>query len=234
MENHEKSPLPIVALDGAKVKKVREAKKLTQLYVASVVGVTTDTISRWENNRYPPIKRENAEKLASALEVELADILRQEEPVEVAEEPPSSPPVKKGNRRIAVVIFCAIAVIITAAIIYSRLLVATPIAIRWLPQFGAPGEIIPVQIRVSRNESGTKGFIIKERLPSGWRLVNAIPSRAAGEATADEIKWLIPGGTGAAIGAAATAGRFCCARTSGLMAAAIPILRSYRESVESV
>ena len=90
MENHEKSPLPIVALDGAKVKKVREAKKLTQLYVASVVGVTTDTISRWENNRYPSIKRDNAEKLAVALEVELEEILKQEEP--------EAPPTEPGRR----------------------------------------------------------------------------------------------------------------------------------------
>src|SRR6266702_3178773 len=79
-EKTDKSLLASVAIDGAAIKTIRETKKLTQLYVASVVGVTTDTISRWENNRYPTIKRENAEKLAGALEVELADILRSEGP----------------------------------------------------------------------------------------------------------------------------------------------------------
>jgi DNA-binding transcriptional regulator YiaG len=37
---------PLVAIDGAAARRIREEKKLTQLYVASVVGVTTDTISR--------------------------------------------------------------------------------------------------------------------------------------------------------------------------------------------
>ena len=45
-------------------KEIREKKGLTQLYIATAVGVTTDTISRWENRRYPSIKTENGEKLA--------------------------------------------------------------------------------------------------------------------------------------------------------------------------
>ena len=47
----DKSAQAIVPLDGLRARKIRETKKLTQLYVANVVGVTTDTISRWENNR---------------------------------------------------------------------------------------------------------------------------------------------------------------------------------------
>jgi len=65
-EKTEKSTPPGVAIDGTKAKNIREAKKFTQLYVANVVGVTTDTISRWENNRYPSIRRDNAEKLVAA------------------------------------------------------------------------------------------------------------------------------------------------------------------------
>jgi len=64
-----------VCIDATEVKRIREGKQLTQFYVSKVVGVTTDTISRWENNRYPTIRRENALKLAEALEVPLADIL---------------------------------------------------------------------------------------------------------------------------------------------------------------
>ncbi|WP_028580844.1 helix-turn-helix transcriptional regulator [Desulfogranum japonicum] len=64
-----------VQIDGDAVRSLREEKGLTQLYLATVVGVTTDTISRWENRKYPSIKFENAEKLAQALEVEIDQIL---------------------------------------------------------------------------------------------------------------------------------------------------------------
>ena len=65
------SPIAMVKIDGAKVRQFREQKGLTQLYLATAVQVTTDTISRWENKRYPAIKKENALKLAEALEVTL-------------------------------------------------------------------------------------------------------------------------------------------------------------------
>ena len=71
----------MVKIDGSKVKTLRESKGLTQLYIATVVEVTTDTISRWENKRYPSIKEENALKLAEALEVSLEDILEKEDEV---------------------------------------------------------------------------------------------------------------------------------------------------------
>src|SRR5210317_924311 len=68
-------PYQMVKIDGSKVRSLRESKGLTQLYIATVVEVTTDTISRWENKRYPSIKEENALKLAEALEVTLDEIL---------------------------------------------------------------------------------------------------------------------------------------------------------------
>lgn len=81
--------VPMVNIDGAKIRRIREEKGLTQLYVATVVGVTTDTISRWENRRYPTIKKENAIKLAEALEAQLADIIDHGQPAPPAE--PLSP-----------------------------------------------------------------------------------------------------------------------------------------------
>lgn len=191
-----KSPLPVVAIDGVKIRTVREAKKLTQLYVASVVGVTVDTISRWENNRYPTIKRDNAEKLASALEVELAEILRREEPGEGGEAAP--PPPQRSERRRFLVVLLVLSALLAAAFFLFRQLSAVPSAERRLPTFGAPGEIIPVQIRISRGESSAAGLIVRERLPAGWRLVNSMPP-AAGGAGADEAKWLIPPGSGPVI-----------------------------------
>jgi transcriptional regulator with XRE-family HTH domain len=82
--------IPMVNIDGAKIRRIREEKGLTQLYVATVVGVTTDTISRWENRRYPTIKKENAVKLAEALEAPLADIIDHGQPAP----PPEPPPVQ--------------------------------------------------------------------------------------------------------------------------------------------
>ena len=65
----------MVKIDGSRIRAIREEKGLTQLYVATAVEVTTDTVSRWENKRYPTIKKENGLKLAEALEVELSEIL---------------------------------------------------------------------------------------------------------------------------------------------------------------
>lgn len=81
--------IPMVNIDGAKIRRIREEKGLTQLYVATVVGVTTDTISRWENRRYPTIKKENAVKLAEALESVLTDIIDHGQPAPPPEPPPA-------------------------------------------------------------------------------------------------------------------------------------------------
>ncbi len=85
--------IPMVNIDGAKIRRIREEKGLTQLYVATVVGVTTDTISRWENRRYPTIKKENGVKLAEALESQLADIIDHGQPA-----PPGRAAVRPGLR----------------------------------------------------------------------------------------------------------------------------------------
>jgi transcriptional regulator with XRE-family HTH domain len=194
-EKTEKSPLPVVSIDGLKIKAIRETKKLTQLYVANVVGVTTDTISRWENNRYPTIKRDNAEKLASALEVELVEILQGEEPAKEAQEIPL-PPAESVGRRIWLLALVVSVLIAVAAFFLSRQMATVAVAERRLPRFGAPGAIIPVQIRISRKDSAGAGLIVKERLPAGWRLINSFPPAATGQADAGEVKWLIPTGGG--------------------------------------
>jgi transcriptional regulator with XRE-family HTH domain len=193
VEKPEKTFSPGVAIDGAMVRAIREEKKLTQLYVASVVGVTTDTISRWENNRYPTVRRENAEKLAGALEVELPEILTNWARTAPVQEIPS--PRGNGKRNAALLLLAFILVAVAGLFIFSRLSLH-PVAARKLPRFGAPGEIIPVQIKVSRTSANSGGFIIRERFPPGWRLVASLPPPAAWQAAAEEVKWLIPGGSG--------------------------------------
>ena len=193
-EKPEKTFSPGVAIDGPRVRAIREAKKLTQLYVANVVGVTTDTISRWENNRYPTIRRDNAEKLAVALEVELPEIMASDgEPG--AGSGDTALRRETGKRNTVLLLLAILLVAAARLLIFSRLS-PHPVAVRKLPRFSAPGEIIPVQIKVSRTSANSGGFIIKERFPPGWRLVASLPPPAAWQATAEEVKWLIPGGSG--------------------------------------
>ncbi|UFS72171.1 helix-turn-helix domain-containing protein [Geomonas sp. RF6] len=189
-EKTEKGAQPSIAIDGNRLKQVRETKKLTQLYVASVVGVTTDTISRWENNRYPSMRRDNALKLAAALEVELDEIVRQEEEPPAAADPAPEPtPSRPLLFRVAIAVLLAIGL----AVALARILFTPPIAVRWTPRYAAPGSIIPVQIKVGTVREGTQGFLIRETLPPGWMLVSALPPPAAVEANGGAVKWLVTG-----------------------------------------
>ena len=191
----EKMIAPSVAIDGARIRSIRETKRLTQLYVANVVGVTTDTISRWENNRYPSIKRENAQKLADALEVSLDEILRQETapqagPGELTPPAPSPFPDKR------VLLFSGVGalLLLVVLLIFARNDPSDPIAVRWAPRYAAPGEIIPLQVKVVRRPGEPFGFILKEKLPAGMRLVSSLPPSSAAESSGSEVKWLVPSG----------------------------------------
>uniref|UniRef100_A0A831XEC4 XRE family transcriptional regulator n=1 Tax=Geobacter metallireducens TaxID=28232 RepID=A0A831XEC4_GEOME len=196
VEKNERSAPPIVAIDGTAIKRIREAKKLTQLYVASVVGVTTDTISRWENNRYPTIKRDNAEKVATALEVPLDEILMGQ-PAAPEPEPETAPPPVTRRQRLAPLVLAlglgTLLAALLAGIVVSRRGAVELAAIRTLPPFGAPGQLVPVQVKVERRGAAGGGFIVKERIPPGWRFVSSNPP-LTGEAGEREVKWLVPGG----------------------------------------
>ena len=192
VEKQEKSLPPGVAVDGTKIRAIREEKKLTQLYVANVVGVTTDTISRWENNRYPNMKRENAEKLAAALEVDLITIVKGEEPAAPIAEPAAT---AKGNRGVRLALILTGIALLIAAMVFL-FLYSTPhsTVLRILPRFGAPGEIIPVRIKVTRKGVERAGLIIRESLPDGWHIVNLSPPATSVKSSSQEVKWLIPAG----------------------------------------
>jgi len=200
-EKTEKIQYPAYAIDGSKARTIREAKRLTQLYVASVVGVTTDTISRWENNRSPSIKRDNAEKLAGALEVELAEILKDEGAVPLATElsavEGNEPLATKPDHRrkygaTGLVVLLAIA---SAVYLVTRPSTWTLTASRWLPRYAAPGAIVPVKIQLQRQAGDSRGLIVKEHLPDGWKVIQAVPAAVAA-GRQQEIKWLIPAGNG--------------------------------------
>jgi len=182
-ENHAST----VCLDGSQVKRQRELHGLTQLYISKVVGVTTDTISRWENNRYPTIRRENAINLADALGVPLEKILQQPEG-DVVEATPSA-----NRRRLTLVagVLCLVLLLLGGVFFSGQEPIAVDVsAERVLPAFAAPGAEIPVQLRLVRRE-GSGGFILREHFPKGWKLTEAFPPPSSLDNVAGIARWII-------------------------------------------
>jgi len=184
---------PTVCLDGTAVRRIREEKKLTQLYVAKVVGVTTDTISRWENNRYPSIKRENALRLAEALEAPVEDILQGGTGACTVPELPPPPPRRLLYRAVSVIL----ALFALTAGFYLQQRQQTPadslLAERGLPNFAAPGSVIPVQVRLDPG-SEMKGFILREHFPPGWQLIEASPPPSSLDNEEGTARWIVKPG----------------------------------------
>ena len=147
-----------VDINGEKIRTIREQKGLTQLYLATVVGVTTDTISRWENRRYPSIKLDNAKKLAEALETPLEELLDPE----AAPDSVSDQEAEKNHRPTRFFFSLAAARyrfwLLLAACLALGLLLAAALfwfnrsglrATRIMPSHTAPNLPFPVLIRIN-------------------------------------------------------------------------------------
>ncbi len=181
---------PSVSIDGQVIRRIREEGRLTQLYVAKVVGVTTDTVSRWENNRYPTIRRDNALRLAEALEVELELILKQEEP---SEEPVSQDTEKKwlSGRYLFAGLFLLLLIGVFVALL--RQVPEAQIVLsghRHVPNFTAPGVRVPIRLEVVSKQK-LKGLIVREEFPPGWVLVEAEPPPASLDNLNGSVRWMI-------------------------------------------
>jgi len=179
-----------VNIDGDAIRRIREANKLTQLYVAKVVGVTTDTISRWENNRYPSIKRENALRLAEALETEVDKILQQ--PDEVAPEQ-ASLETTRSPWLLPLLLACVLVVVVGIFLLGREPNQHRILGARVLPIFAAPGAVIPVWIDVDPGMS-RKGYIIREKFPAGWKLIEANPPPSSLDNVDGIARWIIKPG----------------------------------------
>jgi transcriptional regulator with XRE-family HTH domain len=190
------SGLVMVRIDGRLVRQLREEKGLTQLYLATAVGVTTDTVSRWENRHYQSVKLENAQRVAEALDVELAAILEVKErgePSEKAE--PGQPPPVRGNRKKFLALwpaFLALLFMIAALIVYSRFKEPVPeiilTATRKTPTHALPGSSFPVVITVE-TRSTPLSVVIRETLPPGVRVTSSFaPPQPSAKS---ELKWVI-------------------------------------------
>jgi transcriptional regulator with XRE-family HTH domain len=196
----------MAGIDGEKVRKLREAKGLTQLYVATVVGVTTDTISRWENRRYPNIKQENAEKLAEALDVELQDILEEKavsepepaaEPAAPAEVDKASPGAIPKRQKSIWPRLIPVVLIILALVVIWRYWAGqhqqpdvTIAATRVLPSHVPAGQTFPVVILVDLHGAETSPLILKETLPHGCEAVASAPKYTNVDDRQNILKWI--------------------------------------------
>jgi len=191
----------MVKIDGDKVKQLREQKGLTQLYVATVVQVTTDTISRWENKRYPTIKKENGLRLAEALEVDLDDILIIEQENENESHQPESLTVASPNTTISyfrshwtiLAVGCLLASVVTATVGYYLLTQKHPVKIsaqRFLPAQCTPGQPFPVAIKVAIGQTEPLSIIVKEDLPDNITIQAAEPPLPTGTPKNNSLKWL--------------------------------------------
>ena len=181
---------PSVAIDGDIVRRIREEKRLTQFYVSKVVGVTIDTVSRWENNRYPTIMRDNALKLAEALEVDLTDILKAELDSKTITETQLA---QQSKRKKWFYILLLIGVSILVLFYFLQQSNVPPSVVlkakRYLPPYAAPGSQILIQVKLSTDKP-LKGMILKETFPAGWRLLESEPVVSHLDPVAGVARWI--------------------------------------------
>ena len=201
----------MVKIDGTRVRAIREQKGLTQLYVATVVEVTTDTVSRWENKRYPTIKKENGLKLAEALEVDLSEILDSAEDEASQENDASESVVKRhpppatdsdegtsasaswykkpGHLSVLIAIAALIAGFWAALHYFSPVssISETTVTRVVSPHF-IPGRPLPVFLKIATPSPEAVSIILKEELPDDTVLTAAFPSSSGTPGAT--LKWL--------------------------------------------
>lgn len=180
-----------VDINGDAIRSLREQKGLTQLYLATVVGVTTDTISRWENRRYPSIKLDNAKKLAEALEVSLEELLaaQGDETPSVtssttpeALEPGAAEPADRGRRwrqwarlHRTLLAVCGGLLVLAGLAAAVVLVVVRPgvSATRIMPAHTGPNLPFPVMIRLEGEVETINTLLVREEIKGDAEAVGA-------------------------------------------------------------
>lgn len=191
--------MAMVKIDGAKIKKLRERQGLTQLYVATSVGVTTDTISRWENRRYPSIKKENGIKLAETLETSLDELLEQENVHEKKALQPDNTvlPGKSSTvhirKRWPFFILSSVLLLTLIAFGYAFLRTSgseTVSATRIIPATASPEQKIPVILEINYDGVNDPAIILREQLPRNCKMISSMPPAKDFDSGSRNVKWL--------------------------------------------
>lgn len=191
----------MIQIDGQKIKLLREQQGLTQLYLATAVDVTTDTISRWENKRYPSIKKENGIRLAEALSVTLEDILEIKEKTSASsEEKPAETgrgidaEIKKPGRKIWPILLLSGTLFgVILAFMFSYFQTGKPIvftATRIAPEHCISGQPFPVIIELEAESDKELAFIIKEELPPNATILQIQPNPRGKTSDTSILKWI--------------------------------------------
>jgi transcriptional regulator with XRE-family HTH domain len=180
-----------VAIDGDRVRQIREEQELTQLYIAEVVGVSVDTVSRWENKRTQAIRADNLRALAAALEVAVEEIT-------LAEAAPGVPP--PGRWRRWAVLAAMLAGAVAAGTAWWQWGGNRPelVALRRLPAYTAPGTAVPVVVTAQVLAGEVHRVVLREQLPPGWQFVGAVPPPDQGPDDSGRLRWIVPVGGGRA------------------------------------
>lgn len=187
-------------IDGEKVRRLREEQELTQLYLATAVGVTTETISRWERRQYPSVKRGNGLKLAEALNVSLEVILETGGSAQspeagangavVTEAIPEQHTPSWWLQRKPLLFIAGF--LLASFCLWMFLPVDREekiAAVRYLPGQVIPGQPFPVLIRVDRL-SGDSSFLLRETLPGFCRPARTIPAALSPDDNTRQLKWI--------------------------------------------
>ncbi len=204
----------MIKIDGTKIRKIREQKGLTQLYIATAVDVTTDTVSRWENKRYPSIKKENGLKLAQALEVTLEEILDTEGQPEPGKSPAQqagqdisadAQPSSSGDRAyrsatrsfsfktgllITMMFIPLFGVIVYFTHFQEDTAVSQIIVKRTVSAHFIAGQPLPVFIHITSSAEKPISFILRENLPPGTTVLSAYPEVSEKQKKNNSIQWL--------------------------------------------
>lgn len=180
-----------IAIDGDRIKQYRESLGLTQLYISTSLGVTVDTVSRWENNRSPNIKLENAEKLAEILEISINEISKSTEsiPDSLAIPDLQDKPSRQWNKwLIAACVAAGVFLFISfrPGLSPKGDLAAT----RYLPIHASPAQPFPVILKVSSSYHREISFIVREVPPPSCQVLKSEPQYVANGNGSEIIKWL--------------------------------------------
>ncbi len=200
MDTSKISPIACVLIDGEKIRQIRQERGLTQLYVATCLEITTDTVSRWENKRSPSIKQENAERLAEVLEVDLAAITQDFDAATPAagatetgcdedDDAPEKPISTTGLWVVPLLMVLLVFGWLGYRAKSGGVIVAPQVSVeRLLPKHGSPHQPFPVILRVHTADQPGSSFILREQFPQGCRVDLGVPDFTA--QNGNSVKWI--------------------------------------------
>lgn len=176
-----------VQLDGSAIRRIREEQKLTQFYIAKVVGVTTDTVSRWENNRYPSVRRDNAIQLAEALEVPVENILLDAESTR-------KHVANSRSSRIMYAIVGSVILLISFGLYFflnrTQVVDYHISAHRLLPPHATVATQLPVRVLIDITGI-VDGMVLRENFPQGFKLIEASPIPSSLDNVEGSARWIL-------------------------------------------